>query len=626
MFDHLYGTRAMTILLRIVYGVSYGCPLVYALAQVLHLKRRGLRLPIVKGCTRTYWTGLWQRRPLDTFECKVMEAAQEWRLNQVMVGLRFLAHALLLPSVYFCISTFESDGLWSSEGPAWKTLHMHLSYSGLRLPWWNFIAVTASAFPNLVTRRSVRVFFVIEGARIGSEFLLVDSWASLSLQYTPLAFLRLVLAMIVPFGWLSCTVCCSITAIVVLRFESFGSGDRTAFSEDYPEFDMHFIGIELIMLCLTLMLSWFVNQRVLGQFRLSFSNWTASQAEHNVLKLLFSFCDAVVSLDADFCISTPSPQLAAILLRAGRPNALLGKSLFDFMSDEDEQLLKSFLNLAVQSNCTQCAHIFFKDTNALPVKAELFCTSVQGLDGQLGYLIGVRDLGYQEDCDTFRESQSRETIMEVLSKSSWSSSSGNLSSDETVKDQEVSVVVDVLDPQLPIVTASPAWQLLTGSCQPCGTKVSEYVVEHGDLLLWLQDQSNFYMNGRTPPERTVFGATLRTPCLPPGRQVFATCVPRLCKPAELRAADEAGRDAVAWSPQAGSAGSTSSDSLSSELDTFPMALDFCGLARSRISKKHPSAGVHSLPMASEPGSQARPDDAANVAHFPTSGTVDTATL
>lgn len=146
--------------------------------------------------------------------------------------------------------------------------------------------------------------------------------------------------------------------------------------------------------------------------------------------LLSSMCDAVVSLDSGLDIMTPSPQLAALLMRPASENAMQGLSFMDLLENEDDQSL--FLHATQRPDCvSRVIHAQFKDTNDSSLKVHLYHTQCFDVDDQLFHIIGI-----QEEDPVRRFSQNQDEVPDtrcVISRTyDEMSLSSNNSSDITV--------------------------------------------------------------------------------------------------------------------------------------------------------------------------------------------------
>eukprot|EP00928_Gymnodinium_smaydae_P042918 TRINITY_DN28860_c1_g2_i1.p1 TRINITY_DN28860_c1_g2~~TRINITY_DN28860_c1_g2_i1.p1 ORF type:complete len:581 (-),score=27.78 TRINITY_DN28860_c1_g2_i1:256-1998(-) len=229
-----------------------------------------------------------------------------------------------------------------------------------------------------------------------------------------------------------------------------------------------------------------IEKWTITEIRSSLKLGVSTQAESTIRTILRATCDAVLYLSSSLHLISPSPQLAAILLKCGGENALLGTCLTDLLfSNEDETLLNQHMpagNAPVRAKTDQLAPVVqlaFKDSVGARVLCELFYASFTGIDEQRCYVLGLRELGEGREmpptslsldtrvvestraAKSNASSRARGSASE--SKSSSSSSSSNENSAMHLEDNpEIAITVDAMSADFDIMSCTEGFLRLGG--------------------------------------------------------------------------------------------------------------------------------------------------------------------
>ena len=107
--------------------------------------------------------------------------------------------------------------------------------------------------------------------------------------------------------------------------------------------------------------------------------------------LLSVTCDAVVHLSSALEISYPSPQLNALLLRQGPPEALQGTKFAALIYDEGEKAnFEAFVNRS--SRATEALYVHLRDSACNPVRIQLLHATGLDVVDQTFHILGIREL------------------------------------------------------------------------------------------------------------------------------------------------------------------------------------------------------------------------------------------
>jgi len=206
--------------------------------------------------------------------------------------------------------------------------------------------------------------------------------------------------------------------------------------------------------------------------------------------VLSCVCDVVVELDGDFLLQDDSPQLKDMLI-LNPQRSLMGTDLRSFLASQEDyhkftsQLRRSLSGDLInrEARLSSTFHVHMKDSSNAPIIVETYSVLLHIRDGQVRYLVGIREFTDTNPMSLMTESPSaarrsdlrgregpRDADPAVVSRetstsSAWSSASSSLDDTDGTsavgappsKEPEFSVWIDVLSPGYDIKHASPAF-------------------------------------------------------------------------------------------------------------------------------------------------------------------------
>lgn len=183
--------------------------------------------------------------------------------------------------------------------------------------------------------------------------------------------------------------------------------------------------------------------------------------------LLSSMCDAVMRLDSGLDIMTPSPQLAALLIRPASENVMQGSSFMELLENEDDQSL--FLKATqMTDSVSRVIHTQFQDTNGSSLQVHLYHTRCLDVDGQPFHMVGI-----QEEDPVRRLSQNRDEVPDIqcvisrahdeMSLSSGNSSDITVSALSTEQEEGISVWFYANSSAMEVLKCTPSFVNTCGS-------------------------------------------------------------------------------------------------------------------------------------------------------------------
>eukprot|EP00440_Ansanella_granifera_P027650 gb/GFBE01030041.1/.p1 GENE.gb/GFBE01030041.1/~~gb/GFBE01030041.1/.p1 ORF type:complete len:526 (+),score=67.74 gb/GFBE01030041.1/:1-1578(+) len=145
------------------------------------------------------------------------------------------------------------------------------------------------------------------------------------------------------------------------------------------------------------------DQSTYAQAKATVESRALRQFDATAQSFLSVLCDAVIYLDSSLRLSSPSPKLAALLLRESDRggDVLLGKHICDFVAQEHRDGIQQTLeSLASESTCSpplaQSITTVFKDSSGSRVDVQILCSRYLDLDDVPSVVIGIRELDMEQ--------------------------------------------------------------------------------------------------------------------------------------------------------------------------------------------------------------------------------------
>ena len=228
-----------------------------------------------------------------------------------------------------------------------------------------------------------------------------------------------------------------------------------------------------------------------SQARAQLTMMSSSQSETTVHDLLNVICDAVVFLDGDLKVTSPSQKLDGLLLRRTDPGELCGTPFTKYVLDSDVIRFQNFIE--EETGHGHSLHVDMRDQGGAGLSVQLFHTAFHDLFGQKHHIVGVRE---EMDFRTQRGLPLADTpppLVSSLWKSKGSPSSG--SSDELVSikscdGEPVAVWVNVIDGDLPIVGCTASFTSVGGPVEQEESFLAWVKGDKSAFLLWVKTMLN----------------------------------------------------------------------------------------------------------------------------------------
>eukprot|EP00929_Paragymnodinium_shiwhaense_P073043 TRINITY_DN37116_c0_g1_i3.p1 TRINITY_DN37116_c0_g1~~TRINITY_DN37116_c0_g1_i3.p1 ORF type:complete len:600 (+),score=84.70 TRINITY_DN37116_c0_g1_i3:71-1870(+) len=154
---------------------------------------------------------------------------------------------------------------------------------------------------------------------------------------------------------------------------------------------------ELIVVAFNVCAAWCVERSFREYFRKSLRGQAALGEVKSIWSLADAVCDCVVRLDRDFNVLGPYPKLASML--QNQRGSMQGANLTHYMSDSDKGRFEQFIDDSRRSKpssrdpetIAQALHITLRDAIGLAIAVEVFHVLLQGLDGTISHIVGLRE-------------------------------------------------------------------------------------------------------------------------------------------------------------------------------------------------------------------------------------------
>jgi len=194
----------------------------------------------------------------------------------------------------------------------------------------------------------------------------------------------------------------------------------------------------------------------------------SAQLETSTTELLRMVCDAVFTVDENFCIEGPSLSLAALLLDQSC-GKFSGVFFEDLICEVDRERFRKFRDTCSRR---ECVHIHLRDRSGLEVAVQLFQSRMHDVLGRDHVLIGVR-----EDLEGPRSRQLPDAVGEMpFSHDHGQKSKSDRESEEIVSlstassefFDRCSFVIDAFSPNLKLVSCTPAFTAIGGPMEGQG--------------------------------------------------------------------------------------------------------------------------------------------------------------
>lgn len=162
-------------------------------------------------------------------------------------------------------------------------------------------------------------------------------------------------------------------------------------------FQEHFMAMEEdLILILIIAVSWISMSSIRAEARAVLQVKSVRQSEMTARSLLGVMCDAVVSLDSSGCLSSPCPQLSALLLRDSGHGCLQGDQLSDLLDPQDKHALLSKLQENTRNDVPEgqvdLLHVGLTDIYGQTIAVELFLAPMNDEDDNRMHLAGVLEV------------------------------------------------------------------------------------------------------------------------------------------------------------------------------------------------------------------------------------------
>ncbi|CAE8645926.1 unnamed protein product [Polarella glacialis] len=144
--------------------------------------------------------------------------------------------------------------------------------------------------------------------------------------------------------------------------------------------------LAVVFVCLAVCVT--TDRAVASEARVTVESRTSRNVEATAQSLLSVLCDAVVRTGPDFRITTPSPQLAALLLKSPGPRCFEGKVFTDLVHPEDRESIARQL----ESNTggpVQLLRIRMPDSDGRLLTVQVFHSPFLEMDDRVGHLLGL---------------------------------------------------------------------------------------------------------------------------------------------------------------------------------------------------------------------------------------------
>ncbi|CAE8641446.1 unnamed protein product [Polarella glacialis] len=132
-----------------------------------------------------------------------------------------------------------------------------------------------------------------------------------------------------------------------------------------------------------------------AEARVTVESKTSRNVEATAQSLLSVLCDAVVRLGPDFRITTPSPQLAALLLKSPGPLCFEGKVFTDLVHPEDRESIARQLD-SNTGGPVQLLRIRMPDADGRLLTVQAFHSPFLEMDDRVGHLLGLIEGSLEE--------------------------------------------------------------------------------------------------------------------------------------------------------------------------------------------------------------------------------------
>jgi len=128
--------------------------------------------------------------------------------------------------------------------------------------------------------------------------------------------------------------------------------------------------------------------------------------------LLSTLCDAVVHLDWTLRICKPAPQLVALLLARLHNADLVGSGFLDLIEEVDRDQFARMTAIVAEAATKNCDHLddaqiepaklmdaHLRDSSGTRMRVQLILAACLQLDDSINYIIGIREVGLEENLD-----------------------------------------------------------------------------------------------------------------------------------------------------------------------------------------------------------------------------------
>jgi len=227
--------------------------------------------------------------------------------------------------------------------------------------------------------------------------------------------------------------------------------------------------------------------------------------------LLETVCDAVVELDADYCLTERSPRLEATLMLSGNVSPK-GSSFLQYMfTTDDVQCFIDNVTQAIPSakGLAHAFHVQLRDSADLSIRTQMFHVPFLGFGQRMQHLIGISETALEaphiSSVEQRRLALSRNEVpykvhrnfvaYESLGQVDLVSESGSEISKVSSRDHSFKICMDTRSLTLEIIDCSFSFSNTTG--MHAGDRFMDILPESQRLEFvdWIQDMSNKTMHG-----------------------------------------------------------------------------------------------------------------------------------
>lgn len=275
---------------------------------------------------------------------------------------------------------------------------------------------------------------------------------------------------------------------------------RVTLSVVLPQRLLDFCGVPLACLFVSCMVETYTRSEAMAHLK----ERSSRQIENTVQELLHLICDAVVFLDGNLNVKSPSPKFDDLLMRQAHPNELCGTSFVKHMHESCVSYFHKFVHESRSQ--AQSLHVDLHDHGGSRFAVQLFVATFDDALEQVHTIVGVLEV----------TSDHRPLPLSTTKGLKSCGGSDQLVTIKSCDESQVAVWVNVLQGALPIV-----------SCSTSFTSVGGPMAQGESFLAWVKgDKSGFLLWVQTMVNTNNTIASRKVNLTPHNIEVRATC--RIC--------------------------------------------------------------------------------------------------